>query len=409
MTKISIVIPIYNSEKYLADCLDSVLRQTFKEYEVVCVDDGSKDSSKKIAESYAKKFKAFRIIFHHKNRGLSAARNTGLRNSEGKYVFFLDSDDMIMPETLEELYQCAEKNNLDEIYFNMRKIYDSEMKHIQDKRTLKYRDYEDIYNGQEMFSNFAVEKNLKIEAWRQFYRKDFLQKNEIWFYEGILHEDNLFSFLCAMKAQRVMNINKEYYIYRQHGGSIMSTMNQQRMQSIYIVLLEIFKYWSDNDFSNSVNCAILFYFEHLFSTFLYYKNICQNNENMEIGNYAERSLYKLLTGNYVQKKYASLSKDKISRLRETKYVIVFGAGRAAIDVIEILQREKININAVAVNNVEVSSKIICGLAVIEIKELLEYRNAATVIVGVTDKYCKEVSDQLTDMGFKHLMLIDECD
>lgn len=409
MVKISVIIPIYNAEKYLIECLESVLKQTFREYEIICIDDGSNDGSKEIVTKYVDEYDFIKMICHEKNRGLSVARNTGLKNSIGKYVFFLDSDDMIIPETLEELYQCAEQNDLDNIYFNMKRIYEPEMEHMRDKQRLEYSDYEDVYNGQEMFCHFAAEKKMKIEAWRQFYRKDFLIENEIYFYEGILHEDNLFSFLCAMKAQRVMNINKEYYIYRQHSGTIMSTMSEYKMKSVYIILLEIFRYWNNSIFPDSVNHAISYYFEALYSAFIYYKNLCQDYRNLEVGSYAEKELYKLIIGDHAQKNIASLSKEKIEKLKETKYIIVFGAGRAAMDIIQTLQKENISIYAVAVSNVEVSSKVICGLDVSEIKSLLEYRSIATIVIGVTRKYCNEVKEQLLSMGFSHLMLIDECE
>ena len=98
---ISIIIPIYNSECYLDECLKSVLQQNFNNYEVICIDDGSEDNSREIVKKYAERYEFIKIIFHEKNRGLSAARNTGLKNACGKYVLFLDADDMIVPETLE--------------------------------------------------------------------------------------------------------------------------------------------------------------------------------------------------------------------------------------------------------------------------------------------------------------------
>lgn len=404
--KVTIIIPIYNSECYLDECLKSVLQQNFNNYEVICIDDGSEDNSREIVKKYAERYEFIKIIFHEKNRGLSAARNTGLKNACGKYVLFLDADDMIVPETLEELYQCAEQYNLDNIYFNMKKIYETEMQHMQSVDNPEYRHYDGVYSGQEMFCRFAEEKKMKIEACRQFFKRDFLTENSLTFYEGILHEDCLFSFLCAMKAQKVKNINKEYYIYRQHKGSIMSTISERRMQSTFIVILEIFKYWNRNKFTDSVNCAILYYLEEQFSTFGYYKNMCQDYKELEIGSFAEKNIYRLMMGSLKKKKYASLSDEKIEKLRMARYIIIFGAGRAAIDIIKILQGENINIDAVAVSDLDVSSKTVCGLDVMEIKNLMQYKNIATVIIGVTNKYRQEVEKQLTNMGFDSLMMID---
>ena len=128
---------------------------------------------------------------------------------------------------------------------------------------------------------------------------------------------------------------------------------------------------------------------------------------METGeDFAEKNIYRLMMGSLKKKKYASLSDEKIEKLRMARYIIIFGAGRAAIDIIKILQGENINIDAVAVSDLDVSSKTVCGLDVMEIKNLMQYKNIATVIIGVTNKYRQEVEKQLTNMGFDNLMMID---
>ena len=142
------------------------------------------------------------------------------------------------------------------------------------------------------------------------------------------------------------------------------------------------------------------------STFGYYKNMCQDYKELEIGSFAEKNIYRLMMGSLKKKKYASLSDEKIEKLRMARYIIIFGAGRAAIDIIKILQGENINIDAVAVSDLDVSSKTVCGLDVMEIKNLMQYKNIATVIIGVTNKYSQEVEKQLTNMGFDSLMMID---
>ena len=115
--KISVVIPVYNVEKYLQECVNSVLRQTYTDFEVILVDDGSTDSGGRICDDYAQKDPRVRVI-HQANGGLSVARNTGLRAAQGKYVYFLDSDDYIEDHTLEALIFLAEKESADIVFFD---------------------------------------------------------------------------------------------------------------------------------------------------------------------------------------------------------------------------------------------------------------------------------------------------
>ena len=403
--EISVVIPIYNVEEYAAQCLDSVLNQTMTDYEILCVDDGSTDGSMQIIEQYVKRNSKIRILKHTCNRGLSAARNTGIENAQGKYIYFLDSDDMIIPETLEELLECAEKTNADIIYFNMKKIYGDEIGEARNKQHLNYENPGEIYTGKEMFCIFTEEKNIKFAAWRQFYRKDFLSENHIYFREGILHEDDLFSFICAMNAKRVINIEKEYYLYRQRDGSIMSTVSEKRLKSKFILAVEIFKYWHSQHFSDRMNQALAYYFQELLLDFLYEKDWFVSYENPNAGNCAENYLYGLITGGI--KRYADLSEKKIELLKNAQEVIVFGAGRAANNIIEILQREKIEIVAVAVSDKKHLAKTCRGIEIKEIGDLLSYRNTAVVVVGVTEFYQKEVEVLLTEMGFTDLVIIDK--
>ena len=120
--KISIIIPMYNVEKYLKRCLDSVLNQTFQDWTAICIDDGSPDNSGKIAEEYAKKDKRF-VVIHKENGGLSDARNAGMKKVKTEYVMFLDSDDFIHPQTLEVAYWLAQKNGTDIVSWYKNTLY----------------------------------------------------------------------------------------------------------------------------------------------------------------------------------------------------------------------------------------------------------------------------------------------
>ena len=219
---ITIVIPVYNVEPYLRDCLDSVIKQTYSDYEVVCVNDGSTDGSLKILEEYQKKYHQINIITQP-NKGLSGARNSGIRASKGDYLFFLDSDDWIEPTTLEVL--ARKLNGEDLLCFNGRRVFEDGKTEEPDAGIS-----ESQLSGWEYYSKYALLKRKFhfVCTVLRLYRREYLLKNNLFFEEGIYHEDNLFTPLACFYAQSVKVIPDCLYVYRIREGSIMQTVNAQR-------------------------------------------------------------------------------------------------------------------------------------------------------------------------------------
>ena len=121
--KVSVIIPVYNVQDFLAKCIESVINQTINDIQIILVDDGATDNSGQICDEYAKKDKRITVI-HKQNQGLGFARNTGLDVANGDYIFFLDSDDWILPYSIKELYEIAKQNNADIVCYNFFKVYD---------------------------------------------------------------------------------------------------------------------------------------------------------------------------------------------------------------------------------------------------------------------------------------------
>lgn len=214
MSKFSIIIPVYNVEKYLEKCLDSIKNQTYKDYEVIIVNDGTKDNSMDIAKKYD-----FKII-NQKNQGLSAARNTGVKNATGDYLLFVDSDDYLEKDLLKELNKSL-KNNPDLVRFQIKEVY-------EDGKEINYPE-EEFQNksGVEAFS--IISKYHFVEnAWAYLYKKTFYEKNKFKFKEGTIHEDFGIVPLIIMKANKVNSINYLGYNYLQRSGSIMSQKNYEK-------------------------------------------------------------------------------------------------------------------------------------------------------------------------------------
>ena len=182
MIKVSIVIPVYKVEKYLPACLDSVLNQTLQDIEVICIDDASPDRCPKILDGYAARDPRVRVLHLPENHQQGYGRNRGTEMARGKYIYFLDSDDMIVPEAMEELYNFAERDQLDSIYFDSQVIFES--KELENKnetyfggRRGKYEDK--VYSGRELFELFIEQRDWNCYVQRTFWKKEFLLGNEV--------------------------------------------------------------------------------------------------------------------------------------------------------------------------------------------------------------------------------------
>ncbi len=214
MPKFSIIIPVYNVEKYLKKCLDGVFNQTYKDYEVIVVNDGTKDNSMDIVKDYNVK------VINQKNQGLSAARNAGVKKAIGDYLIFLDSDDYWEKDLLKELSKSL-KNNPDLVRFQINEVY-------EDGRVIPYQE-ESFTNlsGPDAFKKI-VKYHFVENAWCYAISKKYYLENKFEFKTGTIHEDFGLIPLVIMKAKRVNNINYLGYNYLQRQGSIMSNKNYEK-------------------------------------------------------------------------------------------------------------------------------------------------------------------------------------
>jgi len=251
--KISIIIPMYNVEKYLRRCLDSVQNQTFPDWQAICVDDGSPDKSGAIAEEYAKRDKRF-IVLHKENGGLSDARNFGMPKATGEYIMFLDSDDFIHPQTMEIVYELAKKNKSDIVSFTYDRFYRPQLmvyhklglntdnvvplgiKKRYDVDKIKTLTTDDIFEYATDSAHNAFNKNRRFlvkhcQVWKNLYRRDLIC--DIEFIKGILFEDFPWWSRVMLRNPRVTIAPLPLYYYIPNFGGIVLSAKQLRiMQSL---------------------------------------------------------------------------------------------------------------------------------------------------------------------------------
>lgn len=190
MPKISVIIPVYNTEKYLKKCLDSIIFQTLEDIEIICIDDCSLDFSKQILEEYSNKDGRIKLIYNEKNMGLSYTRNRGIDSANGQYIRFVDSDDFMDLNSLEDTFFLADKYDLDFLKFR----YEREFNHSKITVVEYGADIDSyIFSGIDLLEKFMVGHILDVSACTSLIKRDFLEKHNIRFYEGIYFEDFLFT------------------------------------------------------------------------------------------------------------------------------------------------------------------------------------------------------------------------
>jgi len=401
MKKISVIIPIYNVEKYVEECLESVLSSKLDDIEIICVDDASNDGSLYKIEQLSAKDSRIKIIRHEKNMGLSEARNTGLKYATGKYVLFVDSDDFISSDALSILFREAENKKVDIVYFDHALFYDSSLASSTLPKT-RCKDYEGIFSGKEFFCMTMKEGDYTCVVWGQLFRRIFLQENNLTFLPGILHEDQLFSFYAAMKADRVCALKKTLYFYRQREGSIMQTKNCKRAQSMFVILCEIYVYWKTNSFTERESFYIEQLWKSIYQAYALYKTYGNESQELQCGDRIDQVVYRALNGGY-EKKWIDFDGISIDKIKQYKHVFVYGAGQAAKQVVDYLHRNKIQVKRILVEDKKVNPESFCGLRVHEVTENVIEKSNTIVIVGVTSKHSQGIKENLIKNGFSDVI------
>lgn len=229
--KISVIIPVYNSSTYLRKCLDSVVNQTLKDIEIIVINDGSTDDSKNIIEEYSCKYKNI-IFIDQENKGIGKTRNIGIKKATGEYITFVDSDDYIKENMLEEYYKYAKKHNFD-------LVIGSYIKKINNKEII-------FENNKFKTGNVKTTPQIlyliEYGPWAKLYKREMLINNNIYFDEKRKYEDMPFVSKALLKSKLIGQITEPYYYYIIHNNSETTTMDK-RVFDILDILKEIKDYY----------------------------------------------------------------------------------------------------------------------------------------------------------------------
>lgn len=261
---ISVIVPVYNVEKYLNRCIDSILNQTFKQIEIILVDDGSTDKSPIICDEYCDRYENIKVI-HKENNRVSAARNDGIKIASGKYIALVDSDDWIEPNMLEEMYNKAEEFHTDIAMCDFRKVG------VESKYTVSQPIREGYYDRNmietELFPCLIMFENIEfpptISNCTCLFRRKFIIEHNLFYDENIHYcEDSIFGSKAMYNANRFYYMkNRYFYNYFYNPNSTTSTCNMKKWDSYLIINQRLKQYFTDSkfDFSRQIKINMLYF------------------------------------------------------------------------------------------------------------------------------------------------------
>lgn len=241
--KVSVIIPVYNTEEYIGETLNSIINQTLKEIEIIVINDGSTDNSLQIINEYAKTDNRI-IVYSQENQGLSLTRNKGIKEASGEYIYFMDSDDLLDKEALISCYKQSIKLHIDFLFFDAEILNSNNSVNFNIKYNRTYLISEKTaLSGIDILLNQIEANSFSSQVCLNFISRSFIKKHDLKFFPNIIHEDQLFTFLLYIFADKVYCIPKPYFKRRVREDSIMTKkFSLKNMSGYFIVSREILKY-----------------------------------------------------------------------------------------------------------------------------------------------------------------------
>ena len=405
----SIIIPVYNTENWIEECLFSVLSQSIKEIEIICVNDGSIDKSEEIIKKIASKENRI-ILINQKNKGLPAARNSGLKFSIGEYILFLDSDDMFRYETLKDLLNIAKKEKVEVIYFDAFVFFMPGMNY--DIRKVNYYRRNKSYglmSGKDLFSNIIMNEKFSDSACLMMIKRTWLNNNKIKFIEGIIYEDCIFSLQVMMKANYVYHINEKFYIYRIRPNSIMNTkIKPINLFSRIIDFRELIKLYINNNFTSFQKEALFKFINEIKNSIVYFYKIVNKNEweifcNKNPVSINEKILLIILTQIIGKINYL----ENFFKLMFAKNVEIYGIkGNRILEYYNMINKGEI-IKGYIIPNSIYNISYINGKKVRILNDDKNIDKNETIIISIEKNKINQEKYKLNNFGFKNIIINDD--
>ncbi len=398
--KVSVIIPVYNVEKYLRQCLDSVINQTLKDIEIICIEDGSQDSSPEILNEYAKNDGRL-IIYAQKNSGTAVSRNQGLKLAKGKYIQFLDSDDYLIEDGLECFYNLAEEQNLNVIKSNF--YFDKNGDITKSRFVYKNENQKQSFRG---IFNYKLDSN-NYYPWNVFVRKQVLDENNIRFLETVCYEDTLFNmelFICDI--QNCISLNEYKYVYRFNDISTVNCKTNLKHLYSWFYMIDALNERCAHICGNVEFYENIFYFKmYCITGFMWSVKRANSNETIckFITEFAGENPYYALC---INSKFSVNLVDLyfyLTGIGFDKEIYIYGAGIRCKNLIKACEDFNIRITGVTVTDIEKNPDNVSGIKVVA-KDSVN-KDAIVIVSAAVES--ETIKMNLTESGFKNIYILKD--
>ena len=395
MSKLSIIIPVYNTEQYLQECLDSICEQNFEDIQIICVNDCSTDNSFNILQQYKEHCNFVEVHCNSGNRGLSYARNKGMKYANGEYIMFVDSDDYIAHNILHELFYEIKHKDADVMLFDVQEVGNNV--YDKDKRIRKQL-YADA-RGIQFFSDLVKHDEMFAGAWSGIYKREFLEQINLRFIEGILHEDIPFMFAALLKAQRVVYFPKVTYYYRQRENSILHKPDYEKLSlGLLTGVADMIITWQQCKTQNeNADKYDIYVGKYIKSVIRLLNSRCASlrKEKQEIS----EGILKAFADNFDIHIKTDLSDyfslEKVEIMKRQECVSLYGAGETAISIIPLLQDAGIRIDKIYVTNPDRNQDFLLGIPIMRFERIPFYDKQHCIVIAAVNKNKEEIMEQLS--------------
>lgn len=418
---ISVIVAVYNAEKYLRECLDSILMQDFEDFEIICINDGSTDKSSEICKEYAKNNKKIRY-FDQCNRGLAAVRNRGVLLANGRYICCVDNDDMLKQGCLSYLFNKMEEAHLDILRFQPDILFESDLnkndKCAYEKYFFLEKNVSEVKKGRDIFLEICRDGDFCCPVWAHCIRKDFLNENGICFDEELCFEDYLFMLSCYMKAERVCYENKALYVYRIRNNSLSKETGTNRVLYTYVkfydYLLRMFIQLNEAD---AIYEKIMSLLEFIICQIHVENERLDKREKIDIKDRRMELYYQAMKlGQYREEKMDErlYIKGFESFIGDIDNIAIYGTGKIGISLLKYLEK-KGNINKIrcfVVSDEFFSCSQFEGIPVYKISQIHDYieskyANGLIIIIATDSCLHDDIERSCYDNKITNIYMMDK--
>lgn len=398
---VSIIIPTYNVQKYIDECINSVLNQSYRNIEIICVDDGSQDKTVAHIEALKKKDKRIKLLLNESNKGLSYSRNKGFEMALGEYIYFLDSDDYIVEDAIRSLVFLANKYETECIFFDSYLQLESKMLGAQKTEYNLENIDKRVMEGQELFIIMMSNNVFSSSVWRQFWTRKFLLENEIKFDDRLSScEDAPFTVQAILRGNRMMIVNEKFHVYRKHEGTLISDVTPKKTIALFQAYCLVLKELSNHRYDKNTTYALEQKCQQMLAVArrMYIRNKFQVTGS-DFEDDFECHLFRYL----IERQDDNLIKINqviVDKIKSYQKIIIYGDSRYAMDVLYTMEKLNIKVFGFAVTDKKGKESDIAGIPLMEIQEYQEYRSETIILLGIADQKNKtDIIKTLNIYGF----------